>query len=374
MPDEAEVIETAAPEPKPLALLAKERFGRNYHGEVPAPVDPEIKDESPGESKIIEDDQDDSLPEVVDESGEDNEVNPDDEPDGDPITSLADLTASLREMDLDIDDDFFNGLTITEQVNGKPVEFKISDLKATAQKVAAADDILAAAKEKRAAAARENEQKEQYLLTQYEQTLAMIGKAEQMLTAEVNSVDWATLKTEDPAQYSIKRAEMEDRAKEIQQTKMEAARSAQNWQAQQKRERDIALAEQLEVEHQRLLDKLPEWRSEKVAGDERQRIVSYLTTDDVGFSTDELQHAADHRLIVIARKAMLYDEQQGKVKVTEKKLKSIPKVMKPGSKQDGGQVSKKKVDSLRARLRNSKSTRDSLAIAMELRKEQLKQK
>jgi len=37
-------------------------------------------------------------------------------------------------------------------------------------------------------------------------------------------------------------------------------------------------------------------------------------------------------------------------------------------------VSKKKVDSLRARLRNSKSTRDSLAIAMELRKEQLKQK
>jgi len=182
------------------------------------------------------------------------------------------------------------------------------------------------------------------------------------------------VKTEDPAQYSIKRAEMEDRAKEIQQTKMEAARSAQNWQAQQKRERDIALAEQLEVEHQRLLDKLPEWRSEKVAGDERQRIVSYLTTDDVGFSTDELQHAADHRLIVIARKAMLYDEQQGKVKVTEKKLKSIPKVMKPGSKQDGGQVSKKKVDSLRARLRNSKSTRDSLAIAMELRKEQLKQK
>lgn len=358
-----EAIEQVEKPENSLRLLAKEHFGNQYFGEEPEapkepPKEPEVSEEVSEEVEAL-DDEFQEQPEEIEEQQEEEE-------DSGEIRSLSDLTESLRSLDLDIDDEFIDSLTTTLKVNGKDVEVSIGDLKAGGQIKEAAEDILNEAKEKRNQAAKEIEEKNNFLMQQYQTTAALIQNAEQMLAGEFQQIDWNELKKEDPSQYTIKRQEFQDRYNQIQQLKQQAGQSVQQWREQQSQQQQAYTAEQLEAEHQRLLEKIPEWRKEDVANSEKAAIVDYLTTAG-GFDVEDLKDAADHRLIVLARKAMLYDQKNGKNQITEKKLKKIPKIMKPGTTQTEGQVSKKQVDSLRSKLRKSKG-RDELSLGVELLK------
>lgn len=357
MAEQAEQMEEQIEQPSGLSLLAKEKFGNQYFPkeEPKAPEEP-VTEETPVEA-----------PEEFDTEREDFDGEETGEPEEEaPIRSLTELTESLRSLDLDIDGEFIDQLTVPLKVNGKDVEIPISELKANAQMKEAAQQFLDEAKEKRNQAAKEIEEKNNYLLQQYNTTSQLIQHAEQMLSADIQSINWEELKAEDPAQYAIKREEMRDRMSQLQNLKQQAGQSVQQWRQQQEQERQTMMAEHLQYEHQELLKKLPEWKDDDVADQEKNAIVDYLTKD-LGFKTEELQDASDHRLILLARKAMLYDQKGDKNKITEKKLKKIPKIMKPGGAQTEGQVSKKEVDKLRSRLRQSKG-KDALATGMALLK------
>lgn len=75
-------------------------------------------------------------------------------------------------------------------------------------------------------------------------------------------------------------------------------------QAAQEQARDMA---EYEREQRTILaDKLPQWRDPKRAAAEAREIEAVLRS--AGYKDDELSQLADHRAVLIARKAMLYDK------------------------------------------------------------------
>ena len=95
---------------------------------------------------------------------------------------------------------------------------------------------------------------------------------------------------------------------------------------QAKRERQ----ELAEAGHRALLEALPEWNDPGKYAAESAAVARFLTQH--GYADDDLNNLYDHRAVLIARKAMLYDQQQA---VATKKVppqsKEPPKPVKAGN-------------------------------------------
>lgn len=134
--------------------------------------------------------------------------------------------------------------------------------------------------------------------------------------------DWNTLRQQDPARAAVLWQQREEQRRHIEQLKAEEQRVLQE------QERDAQRQAQAYAEEQRnlLLDKLPEWKDAKVANSEAAGIKKMLA--DAGFPPEQ-QVIGDHRYVMIARKALLYDQMMEKRKGLDKKRAGAP-VVKPG--------------------------------------------
>jgi hypothetical protein len=144
--------------------------------------------------------------------------------------------------------------------------------------------------------------------------------AEKQLKGEMQGMD--ELRHTDPVAWATKRADLIEREQSLQQLKQHAAQAYM----QQKQERDEkdqnSKNERLSIERDSLMKLIPNF------SDVKPKLEGYLS-NSYGFSNDELGTVADHRLIDMARKAMLYDQQATKTEVAKKKVKLAPKMQKP---------------------------------------------
>jgi hypothetical protein len=143
--------------------------------------------------------------------------------------------------------------------------------------------------------------------TQQERTLyaQALEQANALLTQlQPQEPDWNALYQADPAQYAATREMW--RSYQEQRQAVEQQRQIVGQRAQQEQRRNA----QTFVEQQKgqLLEALPSWKDSKVAEAERGEIRKWAA--DLGFSAQELNTIADHRAIVIMRKAMLFDRAQ----------------------------------------------------------------
>lgn len=140
--------------------------------------------------------------------------------------------------------------------------------------------------------------------------------------------DWDQIKRDDPDNYptlyaDFKRDKEDREALEAEQKRVSDERKA-DWETQR--------AAFIDSEKEKLLDAIPEWKDEKVAAKEKKAIAEYALKS---FSKEELSNVADHRVMVMLRKAMRFDEMQtkGKIKLGDKVVKAKPKTLQPGGRQ-----------------------------------------
>jgi len=111
-------------------------------------------------------------------------------------------------------------------------------------------------------------------------------------------------------------------------------------------------------EQQRILaDKLPEWRDPKRAQSEAREIESYLR--GLGYQTEELNELVDHRAVLVARKAMLFD----KLKATKgQKAPATPPAaqVRPGAANPTNQQAVRQKRAVE-RLRSNPNSLDALS-------------
>jgi len=348
---------TVVDQPSGLAAIAQQQFGDKFHGEVPETTTVEVV-----EPELVEE------VEELEQSAETEELDPVEETDaleleeqGEEISTLSELSEFMqKEQGLDVTDEFFEKLQISGKVNGEDVNYSISDLRAVAQKFDAADSYLANSKEKAKASIEDHTAKSEYLNRQYGVVSGMIDQLESALMADQKDVDWVRLKEEDAGAYAAARQDYNDRLQGINGIKQQAGQEYENWKTEQEGNTTRDMAATMEEESVKLYDKIPEWSDPDVGTKERTAVAGYLQAE--GYTLNELQTSTDHRLIVMARKAMLYDAKPTTAEAAKKLVKRIPKILKPGGQKTVSQQRNQSVDNAMKKAQNTGTLGDAHAL------------
>lgn len=177
---------------------------------------------------------------------------------------------------------------------------------------------------------------------------------------DFQQVDWAGLKAEDPAAWSAKMVEFQQRKAQIDGLVQNTLSQIQQQQEQAKAEEAKTLQARLASESQATVESFkqlgikPGKDLERVGDD----VQSYLAQS---FDESELSNLLDHRYMTMAYKAMMFDK--GLKGATSKKVKKVPKVLKSGSKPSTQQVKINEGKKVRAQHKKQ-GTVDSAADAL----------
>lgn len=142
---------------------------------------------------------------------------------------------------------------------------------------------------------------------------------------EHQKIDMGALLNSDPVEYLRQTHLANTRQAQLQQVYAEK----QRVEHQQQAEAQEAHASHIQTQQQELLAKLPEWRDAKKADADRAAIRDFLIKE--GYDAQSLNQINDARAVVLARKAMLYDQMMVKAQAAAKKVSTLPtKVERPG--------------------------------------------
>lgn len=255
-------------------------------------------------------------------------------------------------------------ISVPLDVDGKKAELSIGEWKDKVRTGIEADALA----EQRKAFVEERQAEQQRLAAQHQalqtsiaEAAALTEAAEKRMMQDLEGIDWAKLRSDDPAEWAAKQQEIKDRQTQIQEAKAELARQ---WQAQAetlKAEQTEQLGKHLEREREALLKAIPEWRDESAFESERKGMREYLSGQ--GFADEEIDQATDHRLILMARKAMLYDQEQAKQAVALKKVAKVAKkIVRPGAATGKQAAKQDALDRLQGQLKKSGRMDDAAAL------------
>ena len=153
---------------------------------------------------------------------------------------------------------------------------------------------------------------------------------------ELGAIDWAKLKEEDPATWSAKKVEMDQRKRQLdeltRQTLMELDQAEQQTNMEKARLLQAKLAKEQQSMHEGF-----KALGVKVDPEIEKGVVSYLNQH---FTEEQLNQIAPvmplDKLSLMAYKAMQFEK--GKANVESKKVKKVPKVLKSGAKPSPAKV------------------------------------
>lgn len=189
-----------------------------------------------------------------------------------------------------------------------------------------------------------------------------LQQAQALLAAQLqdqSQIDWQKLLDTDPVEYLKQQHLAQSRQAQLQQI----AHEQQHLSARQQAEHSQQMRAFIETQQQELLAKLPEWKDESKAKAEKAQIKDYLKAQ--GFEDQALDSISDHRAVLLARKAMMYDQMMVKAQAAAKKVSQLPqKVERPGG---GGNNATDGRTAAMQRLQKSGSVNDAAAIFSAMR-------
>ena len=247
-------------------------------------------------------------------------------------------------------------LKYTIKVDGEELEVGIDELKNGYQRQADYTRKSQALAEQRKET--ENIQSERQRLEQerqmYANGLQMLQEQQSSKLQEFDNVDWTALKTEDPYQYMLKKDEYRDAQEKVQ----NVAQQQVLIQQEQAEEANKARAHFVQQEYNRLVEALPEWNDQESTI--KKDVQEYAKS--VGFLPEEINQLADHRSVLVIKKAMEYDKLTQKVAPKKKAVKKVPKVQKSGRGNSKEDVAVEAIKKKRARLQKSGKQDDAASV------------
>lgn len=253
------------------------------------------------------------------------------------------LPESLDELieQLGVDTEKFNSLKVRVKVDGVESNVSLKDTIASfqTQKHVTQKSMAVSEKEKKIDEINRSLEADRAKTTNFLSELsALITLNENQLTSEYNTIDWQNLQQEDPARWAALKVEFNERIGSIQNAKHQFTerlnKEQRDWEAQQQRSQQ----ERLNVEREALYEKLPEWKDPVKRDSERVEIARFLQSK-MGFTDADVNSLTDHRYIIAARNAWLYDKLQSQKPAVQKKLENLPPVMKGGRPKTTQEVS-----------------------------------
>jgi len=178
----------------------------------------------------------------------------------------------------------------------------------------------------------------------------------------LNNIDWVQVQAQSPAEYTRLQAMRESLRTRLSGIEQEFTQRQQELNALQQN----GLAEHVAREAVQLREKWPDFADEVKAEPLRRDLGVYLR-DNGGFTPEEISKAYDHRLVLLATKAMLYDRQQAARASADTKRNNVaPRVQTPGTTQDTDRGPGKRMQERINRLGRTNSVRDAGSLIAEL--------
>jgi hypothetical protein len=216
---------------------------------------------------------------------------------------------------------------VTIEVDGKTVELTKAELADYYKNGLRQSDYtkktMEVAEQRKAAEAEATKAREER--QQYAQKLQEAGALLAAQLQEQSQIDWQKLLETDPVEYLKQQHLVNARQARLNQI----ANEQQQLHARHQAEQAEQMKAFIRTQREELLAKLPDWKDESKAKAESAQIKEYLAKE--GFDENALNSISDHRAVILARKAMLYDQMMSKASAAAKKVQALPqKVERPG--------------------------------------------
>jgi hypothetical protein len=264
----------------------------------------------------------------------------------------AESEESEEELEIVAEED----LKYTIKVDGKEFEVGIDELKSGYQRQADYTRKSQALAEQRKGT--EKIQSERLQLEQerqmYANGLQMLQEQQEAKLKDFDSVNWETLKEEDPYAYMLKKDEYRDAQERV----SNAAQQQALIQQEQYTAAQKVRGEFVQQEYARLVAALPEWNDKDSTI--KKDIQEYATS--VGFRPEEINQLADHRSVLVIKKAMEFDKLTKKVAPKKKAVKKVPKVQKAGRGKSKEDTATEALKAKRTRLRKTGKQKDAASL------------
>jgi hypothetical protein len=243
--------------------------------------------------------------------------------------------------------------TFTVKVDGKEVSVTLDEL----QKGYSRTQDYTRKTQQIAEVRKQAEQETQAVRAEREQYAQLLGALQTQLQSSEPQVDLERLYHEDPIEWVRQKEVMRERQEKLGAIQSEQQRLSQVAQYEQQRAMEAQFASQQEA----LLAALPEWKDSKRAKAEKALVIE--SAKAAGFSDEDLKSVYDHRLVLLLRKAALFDQMVSKRQGIKPVVNNGPRTAKPGA---AGRVSTT-TEGMRAKQRLAKTGRiDDAASAIEL--------
>jgi len=179
-----------------------------------------------------------------------------------------------------------------------------------------------------------------------------LGQLGHALEMTLRTTDLQELKELDPEGYIRKKDEIDEKVKQYNELK-----------ATQQRRQAEQYQEFVATQVQRLPEVIPQWLDKAVASKELKSVRAHLM--DNGYSEQEAYGTVDHRAVVMARKAMLYDQIMAS-DPSKKKVIKTPKSAKPTRPRTNSEKRTAKSKAKRGRLKKTGTVDDAQAAIKDL--------
>ena len=310
----------------------------------PEEATPETQESAPTEDveESTEETQDEPLEEEVleDESEEDEseeEESEEDEVEEEPDVYAVKVDGEELEVSLD------------ELVQGYS---RHSDYTRKTQELASQRDQMAQMQQQWASEISQAQAERQ----QYMEAIGQFVQQSMVGLEQYASVDWESLREEDPIAFVTKKEEFRDAQERVRQAQAQQGVEAEKQKQEFAKIKQMALQE----EHKKLVTAVPEWNEPEKRGELARELSSYALSQ--GFKQEELQELIDHRSLIVLMKAQKYDALQSS-DVKAKKIKNKPKVIRAGkgTNKKADTAKAKRIASMK-RLKESGHVDDSVSL------------
>ena len=285
-------------------------------------------------------------------SDEDSEAAASEEDDSGVEDALDEETSEEQSEEEEEPEEQEEQQTFTVKVDGKKVSVTLDELQNGYQRFADYSRKTQQIAEVR----KQVEQETQAIRTEREQYAQLLGALQSQLQSSEPQIDLERLYHEDPIEWVRQKEVIRERQEKLGAIQSEQQRLSQINQYEQQRATEELLASQ----QQALLAALPDWKDPKKAKAEKALVIE--SAKAAGFSDEDLKSVYDHRLVLLLRKAALFDQMVSKRQGIKPVVNNGPRTAKPGA---AGRVSTT-TESVRAKQRLAKTGRiDDAASAIE---------
>lgn len=194
----------------------------------------------------------------------------------------------------------------------------------------------------------------------YEKQLHVLGTVVSQLAApELANVNWVELANSDPAKFVALKAKADQFNGIMNNIQQEQAKLLQQRTQEQQTARDKAAQEAVEKLKSDPVLKIDGWNNDKYQSILKSAIEQY------GFKPEEVTTVVDARIIKVLNDALAYRELKSAKPIADKKVVSLPKVVKPGTSDKDDPIADRKKAAL-TKLRKSGHVDDAAAAIFDM--------